>query len=113
MADCRNGMLCDGLLSCLPPLSRLAATVQTHHPRRSLLSFINLSPYARTHIYNHGCKSLKGFGYVSPHNTAPCEANVLLGKLFGNKEMRLLMLGLDAAGKTSTRPRFSHGVGLS
>lgn len=23
------------------------------------------------------------------------------GKLFGNKEMRLLMLGLDAAGKTS------------
>ena len=25
----------------------------------------------------------------------------LTGKLFGNKEMRLLMLGLDAAGKTS------------
>lgn len=25
-----------------------------------------------------------------------------LGKLFGNKEMRILMLGLDAAGKTST-----------
>jgi hypothetical protein len=24
-----------------------------------------------------------------------------LGKLFGNKEMRILMLGLDAAGKTS------------
>jgi hypothetical protein len=24
------------------------------------------------------------------------------GKLFGSKEMRLLMLGLDAAGKTST-----------
>jgi hypothetical protein len=24
------------------------------------------------------------------------------GKLFGNKEMRILMLGLDAAGKTST-----------
>ena len=23
------------------------------------------------------------------------------GKIFGNKEMRLLMLGLDAAGKTS------------
>jgi ADP-ribosylation factor protein 6 len=30
----------------------------------------------------------------------------LLDKLFGSKEMRLLMLGLDAAGKTSTR--FSH-----
>jgi hypothetical protein len=27
---------------------------------------------------------------------------VFLGKIFGNKEMRLLMLGLDAAGKTST-----------
>jgi ADP-ribosylation factor family protein len=26
---------------------------------------------------------------------------VLSGRLFGNKEMRLLMLGLDAAGKTS------------
>jgi hypothetical protein len=29
------------------------------------------------------------------------EANAFTGKLFGNKEMRLLMLGLDAAGKTS------------
>ena len=28
----------------------------------------------------------------------------LLDKLFGSKEMRLLMLGLDAAGKTSTPP---------
>jgi hypothetical protein len=26
------------------------------------------------------------------------------GRLFGNKEMRLLMLGLDAAGKTSKEP---------
>lgn len=25
----------------------------------------------------------------------------VLGRIFGNKEMRLLMLGLDAAGKTS------------
>ena len=25
----------------------------------------------------------------------------LVSKLFGNKEMRILMLGLDAAGKTS------------
>lgn len=25
------------------------------------------------------------------------------GRLFGNKEMRILMLGLDAAGKTSTQ----------
>jgi hypothetical protein len=32
--------------------------------------------------------------------------NVLvdIGKLFGNKEMRILMLGLDAAGKTSEGP---------
>ena len=39
----------------------------------------------------------------------PCNAVVVLtpwhpGRLFGNKEMRLLMLGLDAAGKTSWSP---------
>jgi ADP-ribosylation factor family len=28
----------------------------------------------------------------------------LPGRMFGNKEMRLLMLGLDAAGKTSKEP---------
>ena len=27
----------------------------------------------------------------------------VMAKIFGTKEMRLLMLGLDAAGKTSTR----------
>ena len=27
-----------------------------------------------------------------------------MGKIFGNKEMRILMLGLDAAGKTSAFP---------
>jgi hypothetical protein len=30
----------------------------------------------------------------------------LSGKVFGNKEMRLLMLGLDAAGKTSQYTTF-------
>lgn len=30
-----------------------------------------------------------------------CDLAVNAGKIFGNKEMRLLMLGLDAAGKTS------------
>jgi ADP-ribosylation factor protein 6 len=29
-----------------------------------------------------------------------------LGKIFGNKEMRILMLGLDAAGKTSKYIKF-------
>lgn len=29
----------------------------------------------------------------------------MMGKIFGSKEMRLLMLGLDAAGKTSTSLR--------
>jgi ADP-ribosylation factor protein 6 len=28
----------------------------------------------------------------------------MMNKIFGSKEMRLLMLGLDAAGKTSTAP---------
>lgn len=31
----------------------------------------------------------------------------IMGRIFGSKEMRLLMLGLDAAGKTST---FSAGI---
>ena len=33
-------------------------------------------------------------------------SKALSGKLFGNKEMRLLMLGLDAAGKTSQYTTF-------
>lgn len=36
----------------------------------------------------------------------------IVGKLFGNKEMRILMLGLDAAGKTSKSP-WSSCVGSS
>lgn len=28
----------------------------------------------------------------------------MMGKIFGTKEMRILMLGLDAAGKTSMFP---------
>lgn len=40
----------------------------------------------------------------------------LLSKIFGNKEMRILMLGLDAAGKTSKpsaeKPFVSHGFYL-
>jgi ADP-ribosylation factor protein 6 len=31
-----------------------------------------------------------------------------MGKIFGTKEMRILMLGLDAAGKTSTLPIHVH-----
>jgi len=36
-----------------------------------------------------------------------------MAKIFGSKEMRLLMLGLDAAGKTSmfALPEFLIGVG--
>lgn len=34
-------------------------------------------------------------------STASPQLFLFSGKIFGNKEMRLLMLGLDAAGKTS------------
>lgn len=36
-----------------------------------------------------------------------------LAKIFGSKEMRLLMLGLDAAGKTSTSQQSSAGIGAT
>jgi hypothetical protein len=32
----------------------------------------------------------------------------MMGKIFGSKEMRLLMLGLDAAGKTSKSLQHQH-----
>lgn len=32
----------------------------------------------------------------------------LLSKIFGNKEMRILMLGLDAAGKTSKYIKYNN-----
>ena len=35
----------------------------------------------------------------------------MMGKIFGSKEMRLLMLGLDAAGKTSTPAHDDHSPG--
>ncbi len=44
-----------------------------------------------TGVHSHGSH----LGLVVP---------ALSGRLFGNKEMRLLMLGLDAAGKTSEEP---------
>ena len=37
------------------------------------------------------------------------QVSKIMGKIFGSKEMRLLMLGLDAAGKTSS----SHPLAAS
>jgi ADP-ribosylation factor protein 6 len=34
----------------------------------------------------------------------------MMNKIFGSKEMRLLMLGLDAAGKTSTTPAAQYAA---
>jgi signal recognition particle GTPase len=43
------------------------------------------------------------FVRLAVHITAIMGASIskMMGKIFGSKEMRLLMLGLDAAGKTS------------
>lgn len=53
--------------------------------------------------------SIKEHNQKSPHKlyakvapfTMGGSLSKALGKIFGNKEMRILMLGLDAAGKTS------------
>ena len=108
-ANCRKWMLCDGLLSCLSPSSRSSCHRQTHHPRRSLLSFIT-SLTTRIHTRPWVQISQRLWVCLSSESP-PRNTNVVTGKMFGNKEMRLLMLGLDAAGKTSTHPRFS-GVGM-
>lgn len=44
---------------------------------------------------------------TTQHNTLTMGAAISrsMAKIFGSKEMRLLMLGLDAAGKTSTSTR--------
>ena len=53
-------------------------------------------------VFSHGCQPFKGVGYVcSCTQLGPVLTRRHAGKIFGNKEMRLLMLGLDAAGKTS------------
>lgn len=54
-------------------------------------------------VFSHGCQSFEGVGCVYHARKARVDDSrvVITGKIFGNKEMRLLMLGLDAAGKTS------------
>lgn len=71
--------------------------------RFSFLDTFHLSFLTFNTIFSNGCQPFQGVGYVS--HPARCRREPCLtrqpGKLFGNKEMRLLMLGLDAAGKTS------------
>lgn len=99
------------LLSRLSPPSRFSC----HHPNTpppSVLTFLyNLSLYTYTRVQSWVRISQRLWVCLSS-TSVPREANAVLGKMFGNKEMRLLMLGLDAAGKTSAHPRFSSTVGV-
>ena len=54
----------------------------------------------REHTDNLNFSPQACFG--SDADTMGGQLSKMMGKIFGNKEMRLLMLGLDAAGKTST-----------
>lgn len=46
---------------------------------------------------------------IEPIFRMGAQVSKIMGRIFGSKEMRLLMLGLDAAGKTSTFPaRITH-----
>ena len=69
-------------------------------------------PYPITWVPSSPCSYPRGIyqavdrrGTFSPCPTPPGQSfkmGNILKKIFGNKEMRILMLGLDAAGKTST-----------
>lgn len=73
-------------------ISILEASALFHRPTRVPIVDIPLSPTP------------------DPPDTASNLANMggqvskMMGKIFGTKEMRILMLGLDAAGKTSMIP---------
>ena len=107
----------------------IQAILKTLSSRLSVSSRCPLLTFCRsllptTIFSSHGCKSFKGVGYATPSFSlfvlqrltmfipGVCDLAVNAGKIFGNKEMRLLMLGLDAAGKTSKclaqRTVFSH-----
>lgn len=49
----------------------------------------------------------------SPHITMGGSISRIMSKLFANREMRILMLGLDAAGKTSNSPSPRAGPNVS
>lgn len=52
--------------------------------------------------FMRGPSALLTFAYfLTPHRKRPREMGAAFRKLFGKKDMRILMLGLDAAGKTS------------
>jgi len=65
-------------------------------------SYVVLYIYLLDNQHYNGRESFKGYGYYFFQILKVLSDNkCCAGKIFGNKEMRLLMLGLDAAGKTS------------
>lgn len=81
---------------------RLLPASQRIHPPAALYFLIpNLTM---------GANLSKALGTLTPLVELTWPNATRPAKLFSNKEMRLLMLGLDAAGKTSMRRRFSPSV---
>lgn len=80
------------------------AVFQVTHPRTKLAAQSSLSlpcHLASTPSCGPDCDTSRHVSGITGRENMGGNLSKTMHKLFGNKEMRILMLGLDAAGKTS------------